>query len=51
MIFVGTHGRTGVERFMLGSVAERVVRYACCPVLVARPRDYGTHALPAHERD
>ncbi len=36
LIVVGTHGRTGVQRMLLGSVAERVVRYATCPVLVAR---------------
>ncbi|RMH42124.1 MAG: universal stress protein, partial [Deltaproteobacteria bacterium] len=34
---VGTHGRTGVQRFLLGSVAERVVRYSDDSVLVARP--------------
>jgi nucleotide-binding universal stress UspA family protein len=40
LIVVGTHGRTGVSRVLLGSVAERVVRGARCPVLVvpaARP--------------
>jgi nucleotide-binding universal stress UspA family protein len=34
---VGTHGRTGFRRLVLGSVAERVVREAPCPVLVVRP--------------
>jgi universal stress protein A len=34
VIVVGTHGRTGVSRVLLGSVAERVVRGALCPVLV-----------------
>jgi nucleotide-binding universal stress UspA family protein len=33
LIVVGTHGRTGVAHAMLGSVAERVVRRASCPVL------------------
>jgi hypothetical protein len=33
LIVVGTHGRTGVSRALLGSVAERVVRTARCPVL------------------
>ena len=33
MIVVGTHGRTGLAHAMLGSVAERVVRRAACPVL------------------
>jgi nucleotide-binding universal stress UspA family protein len=36
LIAVGTHGRTGLKRFALGSVAERVVRQAPCPVIVAR---------------
>lgn len=33
LIVVGTHGRTGATRLLLGSVAERVVRLAPCPVL------------------
>jgi universal stress protein A len=33
LIVVGTHGRTGVEHFLLGSVAEKVIRLAACPVL------------------
>jgi nucleotide-binding universal stress UspA family protein len=36
LIVMGTHGRTGVQHWMLGSVAERVVRLAPCPVLVTR---------------
>jgi len=38
LILVGTHGRRGLTRFLLGSVAEAVVRLAPCPVLVVRPR-------------
>jgi len=34
LIVIGTHGRTGVERVLLGSVAERVLRGAKVPVLV-----------------
>jgi nucleotide-binding universal stress UspA family protein len=37
LIVVGTHGRRGVSRAMIGSVAEVVVRTAGCPVLVMRP--------------
>jgi nucleotide-binding universal stress UspA family protein len=37
MIVMGTHGRTGLERLLLGSVTERVVRGAPCPVLTVRP--------------
>jgi nucleotide-binding universal stress UspA family protein len=36
-IVVGTHGTHGVTRWLLGSVAEGVVRQACCPVLVVPP--------------
>jgi universal stress protein A len=36
MIVMGTQGRTGLERLMLGSVAERVIRAAPCPVLTVR---------------
>jgi universal stress protein A len=34
LLVVGTHGRTGIRRLVLGSVAERVVRESECPVLV-----------------
>ncbi|MDQ3414259.1 MAG: universal stress protein [Verrucomicrobiota bacterium] len=37
LIVLSTHGRTGWERALLGSTAERVIRHAPCPVLVARP--------------
>lgn len=40
MIIVGSHGRTGVKRMLLGSVSEQVVREAECPVIVARPKTY-----------
>ena len=36
LIVIGTHGRTGVSRLLVGSVAERVVRTAPCPVLTVR---------------
>jgi nucleotide-binding universal stress UspA family protein len=38
LIVMGTHGRTGLHYVLLGSVAEKVVRLAPCPVLVARQR-------------
>ncbi len=37
VIVIGTHGRSGVSRLMLGSTAESVVRHAPCPVLVIKP--------------
>jgi nucleotide-binding universal stress UspA family protein len=36
LIIMGTHGRTGLSSVLLGSVAEKVVRLAPCPVLVTR---------------
>jgi nucleotide-binding universal stress UspA family protein len=36
LIIMGSHGRTGLAHVLLGSVAERVIRHASCPVLVAR---------------
>jgi nucleotide-binding universal stress UspA family protein len=39
VIVVGTHGRTGLRRWLLGSVAEHVVRMAHCPVMTVRERE------------
>ncbi len=39
LIVMGTHGRTGLGHVMLGSVAERTLRAAPCPVLTVRPPD------------
>lgn len=36
LIVLPSHGRTGIGRLLIGSVAERIVRYAHCPVLVLR---------------
>lgn len=36
LLVVGTHGRTGLSRWVMGAVSERVVRLAECPVLVVR---------------
>jgi nucleotide-binding universal stress UspA family protein len=38
LIVVGTHGRTGIQHVVLGSVAERVVQHSTCPVLVIPQR-------------
>jgi nucleotide-binding universal stress UspA family protein len=43
LIVMGTHGRTGMNRWFAGSVAERVLRTAPCPVMVVPPHD----AVPA----
>jgi nucleotide-binding universal stress UspA family protein len=45
LIVMGTHGRTGLAHFIIGSVAERVVRMAPCPVLtVGATEAKGAHA-------
>jgi nucleotide-binding universal stress UspA family protein len=36
LVVIGTHGRGGIDRALLGSVADRVVRLAPCPVLTVR---------------
>jgi nucleotide-binding universal stress UspA family protein len=38
LIVMGTHGRTGMKHVLLGSVAERTVRLASCPVLTVKAR-------------
>jgi nucleotide-binding universal stress UspA family protein len=39
LIMVATHGRGGMERLFLGSVADRVVHHSACPVLLIPTRD------------
>lgn len=45
LVVMSSHGRTGLGRFFMGSVAERVVRHASCPVLVVAAE----HSPPADE--
>lgn len=40
LIILGTHGRTGVERLLMGSTVEKVVRRAGCPILIVRPHEH-----------
>lgn len=40
MVIIGTHGRTGLSHMLLGSVAEKVIRKAHCPVLAVRSPDF-----------
>jgi len=50
LVVVGSHGRRGAERFLLGSVAERVSRLARCPVWIVRPKAHvGAHRVPEIE--
>jgi universal stress protein A len=55
MVVMGTHGRSGISRLLLGSVAEKVLRQCPCPVLTVRepfpieepdPAESATEALP-----
>jgi len=47
MIVLGTHGRTGLGKLLLGSVAEDILRHAPCPVLTVGPKVSGRAKLPA----
>jgi nucleotide-binding universal stress UspA family protein len=47
LIVVGTHGRTGFGKLLLGSVAEDILRHAACPVLTVGPKVSGHARLPA----
>lgn len=44
LIAMATHGRTGLERFLIGSVTEKVIRSASCPVFTVKP--FGKSLLP-----
>ncbi len=44
LIVLATHGRTGLRHVLIGSVAEKVVRRAACPVFVIRPQGVAPHA-------
>lgn len=47
LVAMGTHGRSGFNRLMLGSVTEHLLRVAPVPVLTVRPRDGGPEPFPA----
>lgn len=46
LIIVGTHGRSGLGRLLLGSVAEDILRHSPCPVLTVGPKICGRARLP-----
>jgi nucleotide-binding universal stress UspA family protein len=48
LVVMGTHGRTGMTRVLMGSVAERVVREAPCPVLTVGLPKAGTAQVSHH---
>lgn len=47
LVVMGTHGRRGLRRMVIGSVAERFVRYSTCPVLLIREPSDKTDRTPA----
>jgi nucleotide-binding universal stress UspA family protein len=49
VVILGTHGRSGIRRLVLGSVAETVVRRAPCPVLVVRKKEHRVEDGPEIE--
>lgn len=50
LIVMGTHGRTGLAHALVGSIAERVIRIASCPVLTVRQGLAGSAVLAAAQR-
>lgn len=52
LIVMGTHGRTGLRHMLLGSVTEKIIRNASCPVLVVPPHasDVGSAAAAVFKR-
>ena len=49
LIIISTHGYTGFKHLLLGSVAERVIRHATCPVLVVREKEHEFISLDEDE--
>jgi hypothetical protein len=47
LIVTGTHGRSGLDRLLMGSVAEQLLRKAPCPVLTVKARDPEAATVPA----
>jgi nucleotide-binding universal stress UspA family protein len=47
LVVLGTHGRSGLGKLLLGSVAESILRHAFCPVLTIGPKVSGRARLPA----
>lgn len=46
LIVIGTHGRRGLDRMLMGSVAEAIVRRAKCPVLTVKPASMVAEVAP-----
>jgi nucleotide-binding universal stress UspA family protein len=51
LLVVGTHGRTGLQKLLMGSVAEEIFRKAYCPVLTVGPKvQFKTEAIPEFKK-
>ncbi len=50
MVVMGTHGRSALAQFFLGSVAEKVVRHASCPVLTVADHRGGYRSRPVYRK-
>ncbi len=51
LIVIGTHGRTGLGKLLLGSVAEDILRHSACPVLTVGPEICGRARLPEEDSE
>ena len=40
LLLITTHGRTGLQHFLLGSTAEKILRHAPCPVMIVRDKEH-----------
>jgi nucleotide-binding universal stress UspA family protein len=50
LVVMGTHGRSGLAHFFMGSAAEKVVRYAACPVLTVNDRQEEYRNSPRYQK-
>lgn len=52
LIVMSTHGRSGLQRWWRGSVSDKVIRNACCSILIAHPQrvNQGANGERSHER-
>lgn len=50
VVVMGTHGRSGIKRFFLGSVAERILRHSSVPVLTVAPAGEGYRDAPVYRK-
>lgn len=51
LIVIGTHGRAGIDHFLFGSTAEKVIKKAICPVMTVRPPEIKASRLGQFDED